>query len=213
MRFRNKIDLTPGSIAMLLALLTGPALAQENAPAETPATTKPAITETEPIKKDDVTLFGEFLDQNPNIEARLRENTALIDDGPFLKNHPQLFAFLEQHPRVRSELATKPRWFLHREFVRQSTPPVTPEQLAEFDRFLDEHPDLAKQLSRNPQLLVQTDFFNHQPALQDYVRRHPEIHRTTTILRPPSNLIRRTVPTVPPVKRPDLLKTRPKGKL
>lgn len=180
----------------------------------TPAAPLPppaAAATVQPTTKDELAQFGEFLDQNPNVEARLRENTALVGDPAFIKNHRPFAEFLAQHPQLRTELSAQPRWFLHREFIRQSTPPVTPEQIAEFDRFLDEHPELAQQLVQNPQLLSQKDFFNRTPALQDYVNLHPEIHRTVTVLRSVP-VLNRTTPNLP-VKPPAVPKVRIKGKL
>ncbi|MFT3870448.1 MAG: hypothetical protein QM715_18520 [Nibricoccus sp.] len=170
----------------------------------------PAATAGESVVKDELSLFGEFLDQNPTIEARLREKTALVNDPAFIKNHRPFGEFLELHPAIRAELAARPRWFLHREFIRQSTPPVTPEQIAEFDQFLDQHPELATQLTPNPQLLSQKEFFNRTPALQEYVLRHPEIHRTVTVLKP-GPLLKPVAPIVP-AKRPEVPKVRVKVK-
>lgn len=209
---QKKLRFAVGISTVLWALVLRPAQAEENTPSAPPTQAEAAVAEpTETATNDPLTELGAFLDQNPNTEARLRENTALIGDPAFLKNHRQFAEFLDQHPQARADLAAQPCWFLHREFVRQSTPPVTGEQIAEFDKFLDQHPELAKQLTQDPQLLSQKEFFNRTPALQDYVGRHPEIHRTVTVLKP-LPLLKRTTSPVLPVKRLDVPKVRIKGK-
>ena len=58
--------------------------------------------------------------------------------------------------------------------------PASPAQVAELDRFLDQHPDISRQLAEKPQLLRQTQFLNSHPALRDYVKQHPELVRPAT---------------------------------
>lgn len=163
-----------GTMTVFVVLLARPALGEENTPVAPPPPTAAATAELS--TKDELAQFGEFLDQNPSIEARLRENTALVSDQAFIKNRPQFAEHLDKHPNTRTELTARPRWFLFREFVRQSTPPVTPGQIAAFDQFLDLHPDLAEQLSHEPQLLGQPDFLGAHAELREYFKQHPEIN-------------------------------------
>jgi hypothetical protein len=136
-------------------------------------------TATTPAPNAEIARFGSFLDTHPAIEARLRENVALLNDPVFLKNHPQLANYLNAHPNVKGFLANRPRWFIHRELTRptQAPAPASSAQVAELDRFLDQHPDLARQLVQRPQLLRQQQFLNSHPALRDYVKQHPELIR------------------------------------
>jgi hypothetical protein len=116
--------------------------------------------------------FGTFLEQHPGIEERLREDPALMQDPAFQRNHPMIARFLARHPEITAQLAARPRWFLHWELARQSGTPVTRAQLAEFDRFLDQHPALEQQLIQHPQLLRQPDFLNSHPELRDHLKRY-----------------------------------------
>jgi hypothetical protein len=52
---------------------------------------------------------------------------------------------------------------------------TTTAELASADRFLDSHPEIAEQLSKNPSLINDKDFVKHHPALQDYLKRNPEV--------------------------------------
>ena len=126
----------------------------------------------------ELTRFEEFLDQHPNIEARLRENPALANNSAFQKNHPQFAEFLNQHRNISAEIAAKPRWFIHRELGRKSTSPITHQQIAEFDRFLDQHPELEKQLAEHPNLLHHSDFLNAHLELHEHLNKHPDLDRS-----------------------------------
>jgi hypothetical protein len=194
MHFLKNIRLSLGTMTALLALVSWPAKAEENRP---PADS-PAVADPGPITNGELARFEGFLDQHPTIEARLRENSALINDPAFLKNHPQLAEFFADHPGISAELAAKPRWFIHSELVRQSAAPVSPEQVVEFDHFLDQHPELAKQLAQHPQLLRQADFLNSHPELHEYLNQHPSIARAAE--SKPGNLIKRTEKPKPKVK-------------
>jgi hypothetical protein len=121
--------------------------------------------------------FGTFLEQHLVIEGRLREDPALLQDPAFQRNHPTIAQFLARHPEIAAQLAARPRWFLHRELARQFGPAVTRAQLAEFDRFLDQHPALEQLLIQHPQLLHQPDFLNSHPELRDHLKRNFGVER------------------------------------
>ena len=154
----------------LLPVAIPPVIAQV-APSANSATTS---AESGPSRKTKGALpeFEEFLDQNPNIDARLRENPALINSQAFQKNHPQIAEFLARNPAIRGELASQPRWFVHREMARESASAVTPAEVAQLDRFLDSNPGLEKQLAQQPHLLANNEFLSRNPKLRDYMQQH-----------------------------------------
>jgi uncharacterized protein VirK/YbjX len=166
-----------GLMAALCSLVTLPAIAPDDTVAPQPAA--PAATNPGPITDGELARFESFLDQHPNIEARLRENPDIVNNPAFQKNHPLIAQFLARHPEISAELSARPRWFIHRELVRQSATPVTRAQVAEFDRFLDQHPRLEKQLVQHPQLLRHPEFLNSNPELHEYLKRHPGIDRAS----------------------------------
>ena len=62
------------------------------------------------------------------------------------------------------------------------TPTMTPDnqditrrQLADFDIFLDKHPEVASQLQKDPSLMDNREFVEGHPALQQFLRDHPNI--------------------------------------
>jgi hypothetical protein len=48
-------------------------------------------------------------------------------------------------------------------------------QLAAFDQFLDNHPELSEQLRKDPSLVDDKQFVEKHPALQQYLQQHPEV--------------------------------------
>jgi len=164
-------------LAGLCVFAVLPAFAEDRVPAN-PAG-PPAATNPGAISDGELARFEGFLDQHPAIEARLRENPDIVNNPAFQKNHPVFAQFLARHPEISAELAAKPRWFVHRELVRQSATPVTHAQMVEFDRFLDQHPRLEHLLAQHPQLLRHPEFLNNNPELHDYLKRHPGIDRAS----------------------------------
>jgi hypothetical protein len=53
---------------------------------------------------------------------------------------------------------------------------VTRRQLADFDNFLDNHPEVAQDLRKDPSLVNNQEFLGRHPELQQYLQQHPEIH-------------------------------------
>jgi len=52
---------------------------------------------------------------------------------------------------------------------------LTRQQLAGFDQFLDNHPDLATQIRNNPSLVNSEEYVEAHPNLQQYLQQHPEV--------------------------------------
>jgi hypothetical protein len=62
----------------------------------------------------------------------------------------------------------------------QNTPALqgddaTRQELANFDRFLDSHPEVASDIRKDPSLVNNDDFVNRHPALQTYLQDHPAV--------------------------------------
>ncbi len=52
---------------------------------------------------------------------------------------------------------------------------TTWRELADMDRFLDSHPEMAEQLRKDPSLINNQQWVENHPALQEYLQTHPEI--------------------------------------
>jgi hypothetical protein len=65
----------------------------------------------------------------------------------------------------------------------QTTPPqyrdndITRQEIADMDRFLDNHPEIAEQLRRDPSRIDNREFVANHPALQEYLQKHPLIRK------------------------------------
>ncbi|WP_404423792.1 hypothetical protein [Nibricoccus sp. IMCC34717] len=117
-----------------------------------------------------VEAFAHFLDAHPLIDQRLRENARLADNPIFLRNHPKLADFFASHPEVASALAAHPRWALDRELSHAS-----PGEKVEFDRFLDQHPKIARELEHHPHLLSQDAFLASHAEAREFLEKHPGV--------------------------------------
>ena len=161
MHHYRKLRFTLGALAALGVFAAQPGLAAEDQPASNPSAS------------GELYHFESFLDEHPNIEARLREEPGIMSNPAFQRNHPQLSQFLARHPEFSAQLAARPRLFVQLELARQSATPVTRAQIAEFDRFLDQHPGMEKLLIQHPRLLRQPEFLGKFPELREYLKRHP----------------------------------------
>jgi hypothetical protein len=56
-----------------------------------------------------------------------------------------------------------------------ASPDITRQQLADFNTFLNDHPELAGQLQKDPSLMDNREFVDSRPELQQFLQRHPEI--------------------------------------
>jgi phage-related protein len=135
------------------------------------------------ITRRELVNMDQFLDQHPQIAQQLRKNPSLINNEEFVENNPDLQQFLQQHPGVREEVRENPNVFMRQEqrFDRQEDrnrdqrgdSDITRRELANMDQFLDQHPEIAEQLRKNPSLVNNQDFVKHHQALQDFLKTHP----------------------------------------
>src|ERR1700683_596789 len=72
----------------------------------------PAIAQTQavqndrPVQANDITRqelarFDQFLEDHPQIAEQLRKDPSLVDNPEYQKGHPELQAYLADHPRLR----------------------------------------------------------------------------------------------------------------
>ena len=65
-----------------------------------------------PATKRDVASFYNFLNAHPQIADKLRADPAAADDPTYLREHPELQAYLQQNPGVRQMLLNRPDGFM-----------------------------------------------------------------------------------------------------
>ena len=141
----------------------------------------PGITPTE------ITRFNHYLDKHPEVAQRLAQNPGLVNDPQFMSNHRGLEGFLARHPGVREELHSSPGRFMYREGHYEwwhgggpvaAKPVMGPGPVTRFDRgYLDEHPEVCRQLAGNPGLADNPHFLATHPGLDGYLAQHPEVRQ------------------------------------
>ena len=111
-----------------------------------------------PLERDDnatrrqLASFDGFLDSHPEVAEQLRKDPSLVNNQGFVEKHPELQQYLQQHPEIREEISQNPNRFMHEEERfdrREDDHGVTREELANMDRFMDSHPEIAERKSRN----------------------------------------------------------------
>lgn len=133
------------------------------------------------VNRGELANMDRFLDSHPEIAEQLRRNPTLVNDQRFVANHSALQQFLADHPGVREELRENPNAFMHQEerFDRREDQgrdrDVTRRELANMDRFLDSHPEIAEQLHKDPSLVNNKEFVENHSALQQFLADHPGV--------------------------------------
>lgn len=56
-------------------------------------------------------------------------------------------------------------------------PDITQRDVVEMSHFLDQHPEIAEQLRRDPSLIDNQQFLANHPALQEYMQMHPGVRK------------------------------------
>jgi phage-related protein len=138
----------------------------------------------EDITRRELANMDRFLDSHPQLAQQLKNNPSLINNEEFVENNPDLQQFLQQHPGVREELRENPNAFMHQEqrFDRQEDRAsnhgdrdITRGELRNLDDFLDNHPQIAKQLEKNPSLINNEEFLENNPDLQRFLQQAPGV--------------------------------------
>src|SRR5262249_53261482 len=140
--------------------------------------------------REKLASFDRFLDSHHEIAERVRKNPSLLDDQQFLKEHPELQAYLQDHTGVRNAVRANPDAFMRQEerYDRREDAGKKPKpmsdardvndhdttrgQVASFDQFLDRHREVAERLRKDPSLVNNEQFLKNHPALQTYLQDH-----------------------------------------
>src|SRR5438876_11855689 len=60
-------------------------------------------------------------------------------------------------------------------FAAQQNPDITRQELKNFDRFLDAHPAIDKELQKNPVLVKDPAYLAAHPQLKEFLENHPGV--------------------------------------
>jgi hypothetical protein len=145
----------------------------------------------------DVANFNRFLDDHREIAEQVRKDPSLLDNRNFVQNHPALQTYLQQNPGVRDQIRQDPNAFMRQEDAysrdanfrdRDAGQDRDARDVANFDRFLDGHREIAEQVRRDPSLLDNRNFVQDHPALQTYLQDNPGVR--DQIRRDPNSFMR-----------------------
>src|SRR5437899_2172701 len=129
------------------------------------------------ITRRELRNFDQYLDSHPEVAEALRKDPNLINNPNWVSKHQELKDWLEDHPNAREELKENPTAFMRREkgFEKQEGKEgdITARELRIFDQYLDNHPDVAQALSRNPKLINNPDWLSKHPELKEWLENHP----------------------------------------
>jgi hypothetical protein len=185
-RFPGTRTLVLGAATLTLLWLPSPAHAQSAAAQPSAATQDRQAPPGDDITRRDLAQFDRFLDSHREIADQLRRTPSLIDDPQFLESHPELSAYLQEHPGVKQEISEQPGTFMRLEdlYARDKNlrdrdasldRDADRRDVASFDRFLDDHREIAEQVRKDPSLLDNRTFVDDHPALQTYLQDNPGV--------------------------------------
>jgi len=139
-----------------------------------------------------VANFDLFLKSHPQVHNDLANNPQLANDPTYLRKHPGLQTFLQNHPGVKSELQNDATNFMDREkgyekwlAERNAQPSGQPDattlkRVHEFDAFLDPHPQMGSEITRNPGLLTDATYLRNHPELVSFLDSHADVKQELT---------------------------------
>jgi hypothetical protein len=186
----QKVTLVLGVATVTLLCLPCPTHAQSSAQLD-----RQQAVQSDDITRRDLARFDQFLDSHREIADQLRKTPSLIDDPQFLQGHPELSAYLQEHPSVKQEISARPDTFMKLEDLyardanlrdrdagqdrdagrRDAANHGDRRDMANFDRFLDDHREIAEQVRKDPSLLDNRNFVQNHPALQTYFQDNPGV--------------------------------------
>jgi hypothetical protein len=141
-------------------------------------------------RQQDSAKIDQFLDDHPNIAKDLKNKPPLVNDDGYLKKHGELATFLRDNPDVRDECGRNPAYFEDRDLRAQmirtdfnngyrpdAMRPDAREnaELAQFNRFLDSHREIAEQLRKDPSLADNREFLQNHQALGSFLQDNPGV--------------------------------------
>ena len=137
--------------------------------------------------RQELARFDQFLDSHHEIAEQVRKDPSLLNNKEFVKNHPALQSYLQDHPGVRDELKQDPSAFMRqedrydrREDMRGGNRNASRPELARFDQFLDGHREISERLRKNPSLVNDQQYLKEHPELQSYLQNHPAVRQEIT---------------------------------
>jgi hypothetical protein len=133
------------------------------------------------LSERDRRSLEDFLDAHRETARELEDDPELINSKQFLRGHQDLRDWLEDHPDAAEALRADPRAALRRERTseereerRPGSARLSEQDLASFERYLDEHWETAQPLYKEPELIKDRRFLREHASLRDWLQDHPD---------------------------------------
>jgi hypothetical protein len=125
--------------------------------------------------------FNQFLDRHPEVAEQLRRDPTLLTNANFLRSHPELQQFLQDHSAIQKDVDQDPSAVMREEehYSRNDRAgnEVPQGELEAMRQFLNDHPEIAEQLQKNPKLIDSRQFLDDHSALKQFLAQHPQIRQ------------------------------------
>jgi len=128
------------------------------------------------VNEQDLRNFTTFLQTHRRTARLLEQDPDLINSRHFLRDHPALRDWLDDHPETAQALRADPSGFLALLQTSEQRPawPITSEDLRSFERYLDTHWAVADDLRRDPDLITDSYYVRSHSSLQAWLEDHPD---------------------------------------
>src|SRR5258708_3315879 len=130
--------------------------------------------------REKLSSFDQFLDKHREIAEQVRRNPSLLDNQQFLKDHPELQSYLQDHKGVRNALRQNPDTFMLQEQRCDRTEAGRGDPDAahrQFGEFLGHHMNISRDLDKDPSVVKKDEYVHNHPELQAYLSAHPEVRQ------------------------------------
>src|SRR5580658_7024374 len=182
-KIHARVFLAPLILAALFSIGTAlsgqtspPASVPPNQPAPVPPGTEPRWpTPLDDVTRREVAEMNQFLDSHPEIAEQLRRDPSLIDNRNWVAAHPALQEYLKMHPQVADSFRAHPDLFMRDEERYDRQTDINHRDLEEMGHFMNNHPEIAEQLRKDPSLIDNREWVANHPALQEYLRTHIQV--------------------------------------
>jgi hypothetical protein len=124
--------------------------------------------------------FDQFLDKHHEVAEQVRKDPSLLDNQQFLKEHPALQTYLQDHKGVREEVQENPSAFMRQEnrYDRNEAERGDPDAAhRHFGEFLGQHMDISRDLDKDASVVKKDEYVHNHPELQSYLNAHPEVRQ------------------------------------
>src|SRR5258707_981671 len=101
------------------------------------------------LTRREVAEMDQFLDRHPDVDKTLRANPWLIRNATYLKEHPELQTFLNQHPGLKEESAETPKYLMQREQQFDARERGRQDRDRDFDRDRDANAQRDRDFDRD----------------------------------------------------------------